>query len=278
MRRTGISCGTVVRMKTTIDKAGRVVIPAAVRAKVGLQPGAEIDVLVEEGSIRLVRVVPRSKLVRVGKRLVARPTADSRGACRRSTSRRSSRKSATGGLADTRVFDTSVLVAGLIDRGGVGVPAEDHDRDRRRTDPRSLTAWHCCLEFYSSSPPGSQRNSGWLPRKRAPTRRGGDSRAVRGSTTPGAGPGAFPASKSSSRLSVVRMAEPPVVCTDRTPDGDICRACHLRRRPRHDRLDGDAGRRYSSVTSPAAAADSQARRGICVASLPPLTSMSAPVM
>ena len=65
-------------MKTTIDKAGRVVIPAAVRAKVGLQPGAEIDVLVEEGSIRLVRAVPRSKLVRVGKRLVARPTADSR--------------------------------------------------------------------------------------------------------------------------------------------------------------------------------------------------------
>ena len=65
-------------MRTTIDKAGRVVIPAAIRAKVGLQPGAEIDVLVEDGSIRLVRAVPRSKLVRVGKRLVARPTADSR--------------------------------------------------------------------------------------------------------------------------------------------------------------------------------------------------------
>ena len=65
-------------MRTTIDKAGRVVIPAAVRAKVGLQAGAEIDVLVEDGSIRLVRAVPRSKLVRVGKRLVARPTADSR--------------------------------------------------------------------------------------------------------------------------------------------------------------------------------------------------------
>ena len=65
-------------MRTTIDKAGRVVIPAAVRAKVGLQPGAEIDVIVEEGSIRLVRAVPRSKLVRVGKRLVARPRADAR--------------------------------------------------------------------------------------------------------------------------------------------------------------------------------------------------------
>jgi AbrB family looped-hinge helix DNA binding protein len=65
-------------MRTSIDNAGRVVIPAATRAKVELQPGAEFDVIVEEGSTRLVRAVPRSTLVRVGKRLVARPTADSR--------------------------------------------------------------------------------------------------------------------------------------------------------------------------------------------------------
>ena len=52
------------------------VIPAAARAKVGLRPGAALDVLVDEGSIRLVRAVPRPKLVRIGKRLVARPTAD----------------------------------------------------------------------------------------------------------------------------------------------------------------------------------------------------------
>jgi AbrB family looped-hinge helix DNA binding protein len=65
-------------MKTTNDKAGRVVIPASVRAKAGLRPGTELDVLVDEGSIRLVRAVPGPKLVRVGKRLVARPTADAR--------------------------------------------------------------------------------------------------------------------------------------------------------------------------------------------------------
>jgi AbrB family looped-hinge helix DNA binding protein len=59
-----------------MDKAGRVVIPAAARAKVGLRPGEALDVLVDEGSIRLVRAVPRPTLVRVGKRLVARPTAD----------------------------------------------------------------------------------------------------------------------------------------------------------------------------------------------------------
>lgn len=54
------------------------VIPAPVRAKVGLRPGTTLDVLVDEGSIRLVRAVPRPKLVRVGRRLVARATADSK--------------------------------------------------------------------------------------------------------------------------------------------------------------------------------------------------------
>ncbi|MGH7388156.1 MAG: AbrB/MazE/SpoVT family DNA-binding domain-containing protein [Candidatus Rokuibacteriota bacterium] len=65
-------------MRTTIDKAGRVVIPAPVRARTGLRPGTELDVQVDDGAIRLVRVVPRARLVRAGKRLVARPTADSR--------------------------------------------------------------------------------------------------------------------------------------------------------------------------------------------------------
>ena len=62
-------------MRTTIDKAGRVVIPAAVRARAGLRPGTLLDVLVDDLSVRLVRRVPPPKLVRVGRRLVARPTA-----------------------------------------------------------------------------------------------------------------------------------------------------------------------------------------------------------
>lgn len=65
-------------MKATIDKAGRVVIPAAIRAKTGLQPGTELDVVVDDGTIRLLRAVPGPKLVRVGKRLVARPTANAK--------------------------------------------------------------------------------------------------------------------------------------------------------------------------------------------------------
>jgi AbrB family looped-hinge helix DNA binding protein len=62
-------------MKATIDKAGRVVIPAAVRARAGLRPGTALDVLVDDLSVRLVRRVPAPELVRVGRRLVAQPTA-----------------------------------------------------------------------------------------------------------------------------------------------------------------------------------------------------------
>ena len=65
-------------MKTTIDKAGRVVIPAAIRLRSGLTPGTEIDVVVEESRIRLVRVDPGPRIWRVGKRLVARPQVDAR--------------------------------------------------------------------------------------------------------------------------------------------------------------------------------------------------------
>ena len=61
-------------MKTTIDKAGRVVIPAPIRARAGLRPGTEVEILVDDVSVRLVRRVSRPRLVRVGRRLVARPT------------------------------------------------------------------------------------------------------------------------------------------------------------------------------------------------------------
>lgn len=61
-------------MKTTIDKAGRVVIPAPIRTRAGLRPGTTVDVLLDDLSVRLVRHVPRPRLVRVGGRLVARPT------------------------------------------------------------------------------------------------------------------------------------------------------------------------------------------------------------
>jgi AbrB family looped-hinge helix DNA binding protein len=61
-------------MKTTIDKAGRVVIPATIRERAGLTPGIEIDVRVSEGGdITISRPVPPPRLVKVGRLTVVRP-------------------------------------------------------------------------------------------------------------------------------------------------------------------------------------------------------------
>ncbi|HEX4962682.1 MAG TPA: AbrB/MazE/SpoVT family DNA-binding domain-containing protein [Thermoanaerobaculia bacterium] len=59
-------------MTTTIDKAGRVVIPAEVRKRLGLTAGAELQMVIEGFSIRLLRAVAGPQLVRRGERLVAR--------------------------------------------------------------------------------------------------------------------------------------------------------------------------------------------------------------
>jgi AbrB family looped-hinge helix DNA binding protein len=62
-------------MRTTIDKAGRLVIPAAIRDRAGLSPGTTLEITVDDTGVRLERVAPGPRLVRIGKRLVARPTA-----------------------------------------------------------------------------------------------------------------------------------------------------------------------------------------------------------
>lgn len=55
-------------------------IPAAVRERAGLAPGTVLEVAVEEFGIRLERVAAGPRLMKVGRRLVARPTvaADAR--------------------------------------------------------------------------------------------------------------------------------------------------------------------------------------------------------
>jgi AbrB family looped-hinge helix DNA binding protein len=60
-------------MTTTIDKAGRVVIPASIRARAGLRPGTELEVEVDDLGVHLLRKAAAPTLVRVGRRLVARP-------------------------------------------------------------------------------------------------------------------------------------------------------------------------------------------------------------
>jgi AbrB family looped-hinge helix DNA binding protein len=52
-----------------------VVIPASIRERAGLAPGAELEVSVEDSRIQLERVAPPPRLLKVGRRLVARPTA-----------------------------------------------------------------------------------------------------------------------------------------------------------------------------------------------------------
>ena len=66
-------------MTTTIDKAGRVVIPAPLRERAGFLPGAVLQVTVDDTGIRLERVAAGPTLVRVGKRLIARPAAGAGG-------------------------------------------------------------------------------------------------------------------------------------------------------------------------------------------------------
>ena len=61
-------------MRTTIDKAGRVVIPAAIRERGGLAPGTELEITIDEFGVRLERVAAGPRLVKVGRRTVARPT------------------------------------------------------------------------------------------------------------------------------------------------------------------------------------------------------------
>ena len=65
-------------MRTMIDKAGRVVIPARLRERAGLTPGTEIELIQDDLCIRLVRSAPRPQLRRRGKLLVARPAATAR--------------------------------------------------------------------------------------------------------------------------------------------------------------------------------------------------------
>lgn len=61
-------------MKATIDKAGRVVIPAPIRTRAGFEPGTELEVILDDLSVRLLRAVPGPRLENRGGRRIARPT------------------------------------------------------------------------------------------------------------------------------------------------------------------------------------------------------------
>lgn len=61
-------------MTITIDKAGRVVIPAALRRKAGLEPGTPLSASYQNGTIQIERDVPAPKIENRGSRRIATPT------------------------------------------------------------------------------------------------------------------------------------------------------------------------------------------------------------
>jgi AbrB family looped-hinge helix DNA binding protein len=63
-------------MKTTIDQAGRLVIPKDIRREAGLKPGMPLDVSWENGKIAITPTPLPVKLERKGRLLVAVPPKD----------------------------------------------------------------------------------------------------------------------------------------------------------------------------------------------------------
>ncbi len=60
-------------MKTTIDSAGRIVIPKAVRQALGLKPGQPMEIRAGDGRIEIEVAPTAVKLRKRGKGLVAVP-------------------------------------------------------------------------------------------------------------------------------------------------------------------------------------------------------------
>jgi AbrB family looped-hinge helix DNA binding protein len=63
-------------MKTTIDSAGRLVIPKEIRREAGLKPGMPLEVRWGDGRIEILPAPLPVKLVRKGRLLVAVPEKD----------------------------------------------------------------------------------------------------------------------------------------------------------------------------------------------------------
>lgn len=60
-------------MKTTMDSAGRIVVPKALREAVGLKPGQALDVRLGDGRLEIEIAPTPMKLTRRGKGVVAVP-------------------------------------------------------------------------------------------------------------------------------------------------------------------------------------------------------------
>lgn len=63
-------------MRTTIDRAGRVVIPKAVRDQAGLEAGAEVEVEFRDGRIELEPATVPMRLVKRARRATIEAAAE----------------------------------------------------------------------------------------------------------------------------------------------------------------------------------------------------------
>ena len=72
----GIADGRFNTMKTTIDHAGRLVIPKDIRRESGIKPGMPLEVHWEKGVIAITPAPLQVKLERKGRLLVAVPAKD----------------------------------------------------------------------------------------------------------------------------------------------------------------------------------------------------------
>jgi AbrB family looped-hinge helix DNA binding protein len=72
----GLLSGIFLAMKTTIDHAGRLVIPKDIRRESGIKPGMPLDIRWEKGSIAITPAPLTVKLQRKGRLLVAVPAKD----------------------------------------------------------------------------------------------------------------------------------------------------------------------------------------------------------
>ncbi|MCL2345327.1 MAG: AbrB/MazE/SpoVT family DNA-binding domain-containing protein [Desulfobulbus sp.] len=57
-------------MQTTIDKAGRVIIPAAIRSRLGLVPGP-VNITIEGADVRIAAIAPNQLAERDGRVVIA---------------------------------------------------------------------------------------------------------------------------------------------------------------------------------------------------------------
>ena len=63
-------------MQTTIDDAGRLIIPKEIRAQAGLTPGAALDIRWRDGRIEIEPAPLPIEFVRKGRLLIATPKRD----------------------------------------------------------------------------------------------------------------------------------------------------------------------------------------------------------